>query len=525
MRTTNVRLAVGALLMGVVHQGCSVIIDLGGEEPSSTGMGGMTSGTGGASATSSSATGTVTSGGTGGLDASPGDICKPTSAAAVRIEGSGHAYAKGMAVLNDDAVFLGGSFDGALTFPGSPEIMSMGMDTMGNPAPDAFIARLGAMPWSVRRDGDWSEDQVNKPMIQPLMGMALSAMGQSLIIVGADFSNSSTGIFIEGWGLDGVISWTANNAGLNAVKAYGLGAMSDGSAVLTGLPPTQGMEYFGPLCGDVPQMGGIDTFGALYKRNGNTAACSSVKLFYPGFVRDMVILDDVAYIVGAEQGEGKNNAVIFSWDPIVNTAPLGPLNFGNVGGSPNDIKTIAEAITADSGAKKLFIAGHFEGNLAVPKVGGGTLSIDSTGGLNVFIAALDTSGHAHWLKGHDAGNILPITNNAPIKMAVNAAGDVALIGTFQGQIQLDACSVVNSQTNMVVAMFSGVDGSLCWSQMFKNDEDQRPRSVAFKPNGDLLVFGDFEGTLDTGAESITSPPEERSLFLLTYPAPTCPPKP
>lgn len=517
MRTTNVRLAVGALLMGVVHQGCSVIIDLGGEEPSSTGMGGMTSGTGGASATSSSATGTVTSGGTGGLDASPGDICKPTSAAAVRIEGSGRAYAKGMAVLNDDAVFLGGSFGGSLTFPGDSEIMSVAIDV-----PDAFVARLGAMHWSHRRDGDMSDDPINNPPIRPLMGMALSAVSQSLIIMGADFNpnlpNSYKGIFVEGLSLGGGPLWIADSTGLSSVKAYSLGVTSDGKAVVTGLAPYP-LVSFGP-CGDFVATGTEDTFGALYETSGATAACSSIRLFHHGGIRDMVILDDISYVAGIDDSAKK--AIVQAWDPSANVALWSPpLRFGDTGSL-----TVAEAIAADSSAKRLFIAGHFKGNLALPKVGGGTLSIDSTGGLNMFMVALDLNGRAFWAQRYEAGNLLHAAeDDAPIKMAVNAAGDVAFIGTFKGQIQLDACSMVNSQTNMVVAMFSGVDGSLCWSQMFKNDEDQRPRSVAFKPNGDLLVFGDFEGTLDTGAESITSPSENRSLFLLTYPAPTCPPKP
>jgi hypothetical protein len=133
------------------------------------------------------------------------------------------------------------------------------------------------------------------------------------------------------------------------------------------------------------------------------------------------------------------------------------------------------------------------------------LAVDATGhillaGSGPLLTKLDS-----WSK-----HFTPYGDVTCLGLAVDTAGNVVLTGWFSGILDLGGDEPLAGY-GVFVAKFSGVDGSHVWSKSLGTPpNDSRARApVALDANGNVLVTGWFEGTVDFGGGPLTG-----GVFLL-----------
>lgn len=99
-------------------------------------------------------------------------------------------------------------------------------------------------------------------------------------------------------------------------------------------------------------------------------------------------------------------------------------------------------------------------------------------------------------------------------LAVNDAGEIALIGTARGAVDFGNVPWPGTKTDsdVVVAKITSTGQSL-WSRRYGDSCDQRGGAVAHTPSGDVLLAGDFCGKMDFGTTSVATTGADVDLFV------------
>jgi hypothetical protein len=99
-------------------------------------------------------------------------------------------------------------------------------------------------------------------------------------------------------------------------------------------------------------------------------------------------------------------------------------------------------------------------------------------------------------------------------LAVNAAGESALVGTARGTVDFGNLPWPGSKTDtdVVVAKVSS-NGQSLWSRRYGDSCDQRGGAVAHTPSGGVFLAGDFCGKMDFGTTVVTTAGPEIDLFV------------
>jgi hypothetical protein len=147
----------------------------------------------------------------------------------------------------------------------------------------------------------------------------------------------------------------------------------------------------------------------------------------------------------------------------------------------------ARAVAID-GTGNVYIAGETAGTL---DLGGGGMT--ATTNTSAFAAKLDSLGNATWLKlsGGDAGS--KAIGNA---IAVGPNGDVAVAGSFSGMFDLGGTSVSNAGVDDAFVTLFSAAGAHTYTKSFGDSELQTATGVVVAPNGELIVTGNFSGSID-----------------------------
>ncbi len=158
----------------------------------------------------------------------------------------------------------------------------------------------------------------------------------------------------------------------------------------------------------------------------------------------------------------------------------------HLGGDEND--TVRELSVAPDGA--VVIAGQFEGELVL-----GDATLTSAGETDAFIAVLEPDGDVRWAErvggpGYDSAGGL----------AVNAGGEVTLVGDFTRTIELGPRTyAARGDSDAFAARYAG-DGTPRWSAAFGGPGWQMVAAAAGTPAGGVAVVltsGDAERAGDT----------------------------
>lgn len=142
----------------------------------------------------------------------------------------------------------------------------------------------------------------------------------------------------------------------------------------------------------------------------------------------------------------------------------------------------------------VFLASAFNGTL---DFGGNRLV--SNGRYNVALAKLDQAGRHVWSRCFGDTEY-----HLPECIAVAPSGRVSIAGRFQGSIDFGGGKLKSqsNQTDIFLATFSP-DGDYVWAKRFGGSYEQQTRSIAIDANGNIALVGVFKGAIRFDGQTLT----------------------
>ncbi len=160
-------------------------------------------------------------------------------------------------------------------------------------------------------------------------------------------------------------------------------------------------------------------------------------------------------------------------------------------GSPLDDISQDLAIDPTGG---ICVTGHFQGSV---KFGDQTVS---TAGEMFYLARLNAGGGVQWVRqGTGVGRA------EGRGVAVNAGGEIYAAGLLRGEVDFGGVTLQSVEAgDGFLAKFRS-DGGLVWARRFggsSSSETEYGSRVAIAPNGDCLVVGEYDGAADFGGVTL-----------------------
>ncbi len=165
-------------------------------------------------------------------------------------------------------------------------------------------------------------------------------------------------------------------------------------------------------------------------------------------------------------------------------------------GGPGSDRVYAVAVDP---AGDVVVLGEFDQSIDLGAGAGQELVARGTS-RDVFLAKYSGATGAHRWSRALGGNY----DDSARGLAVNAAGDVLVAGTFSGTtLDLGAVTPLVSRggTDIFVARFAGTGGAYQWGKAFGGWTDDRATGLALDRAGDVFVTGLFAATPQFGASS------------------------
>jgi hypothetical protein len=152
-----------------------------------------------------------------------------------------------------------------------------------------------------------------------------------------------------------------------------------------------------------------------------------------------------------------------------------------------DQRPLAMALGSDG---SILLAGEFQGSFTFDP---GAATLTSMGDYDIFLAKLSSDGKLTWSRGY--GNGAP---QRALGVAATPDGGAAIAGETYGQINFGGALMAAQGKDAFVAAYDGSGGHR-FSRLFGDGFDQRATSIAADGAGDIILTGEFYGTLNVGA--------------------------
>ncbi len=153
----------------------------------------------------------------------------------------------------------------------------------------------------------------------------------------------------------------------------------------------------------------------------------------------------------------------------------------------------------------IIVTGHFEGTV---DFGCGPLT--SEGGYDIFVVKYDSGGNCIWSKSYG-----DLENQYVRGVAVDASGNIVFAGYFYGTVCFGGEDLTSAGNYDICVAEVDSGGNHVWSKSFGDLENQYGQSVAVDASGNVIVTGHFEGTVDFGGGFLTSA-GDLDIFLAKF---------
>lgn len=130
-------------------------------------------------------------------------------------------------------------------------------------------------------------------------------------------------------------------------------------------------------------------------------------------------------------------------------------------------------------------------------VGGSGTGASGTGGSAPSCEGDLMGGDGAWARGYGSG--ATVTD-----MAVDAAGNTLVTGSYQGTLTVGTDVLNSNGTDVFLAKF-GPGGQPLWAKSFGGNNTQVAQAVTFDGAGNAIVVGNFLGTINFGGGNLNSP--------------------
>ncbi len=141
---------------------------------------------------------------------------------------------------------------------------------------------------------------------------------------------------------------------------------------------------------------------------------------------------------------------------------------------------------------------------------GGDAPLEANGA-GLFVTKLDSDGDYLWSQA------FPLTGFFITGVELSEDGSVFMVGSMSQAIDFgggDLTGEPDSSSDIVVVKFDS-DGEHVWSDRFGDSEGQYSSEITLAENGDILLAGEFNGTLDLGGEPRVST-GETDVFVARF---------
>jgi hypothetical protein len=173
--------------------------------------------------------------------------------------------------------------------------------------------------------------------------------------------------------------------------------------------------------------------------------------------------------------------------------------------------------TCLDGSSNLYVTGNFQGTVDFDP-GPGTATISSNGGDDIYVAKYDNGGGYLWVRR--IGGV-GIDRSTSIKL--DPSGNPVITGFFVGNVNIDSGSgtVPLTSTGFADGLTLKYDnnGNYIWSFAVGKINFNEVNSVAIDNSGNIVITGNFEGTVDFDPGSATFPLSSsggKDIFLAKY---------
>jgi hypothetical protein len=306
-------------------------------------------------------------------------------------------------------------------------------------------------------------------------------------------SESSMDIYVAKFDPTGNHAWSASFGDLGIQKGNSIAMDHLGNVIVVG--DFVGTIDFG---GDTLTSAGTDIFIAkfdpaghhLWSRNfGNTSPQWANGVAIDGS-NNMIMTGNfygtVDFGGGALTSEGEQDIYLVKFDAAGNH--IWSDRFGTVDEQQHAIKV------ATDGSDNVILTGEFEGTV---DFGGG--GITSAGSYDVYVAKFDAAGNHMWSQCFGDTSV-----QWGRGVATDGNGNVIVAGTSNGSIDFGGGVLSHGGgEDAFVASFDAA-GNHLWSHMFGDAEVQRANRVAADGSGNVVLTGNFRGSMDFGGGALTS---------------------
>lgn len=205
------------------------------------------------------------------------------------------------------------------------------------------------------------------------------------------------------------------------------------------------------------------------------------------------------------------NAGPFGWDAfLARFDAAGNHLWSKRFGDDADTHQIATSVVAD-GSGNVIVTGEFSGTV---DFGGGGLT--NTGwGDNVFLVKYDAAGNHLWSK-HFGDDDIQTGQDVTVDASGNS-DNVIVTGYFDGTLDFSGNAMTSAGSyDIFVAKFDAA-GNHLWSRRFGDANEQHGDNTAADGSGNVIVTGDYFGTVDFGGEPLTEV-GDGDMFIVKFDA-------
>ncbi len=315
-------------------------------------------------------------------------------------------------------------------------------------------------------------------------------------------------VFIAAYSPTGAFRWAVGfGGGLHDIGS-GIATTANGDVIVTG--QIGGRVNLG--CGSVSSaFSSHDMFLARY--SGASGACQWAKLV-GGSAEDAgagVAVASNGDIVAAGYFQGTAD---FGGGPVTSAglSDIFVARYSGQGaylwvrrvGSTGDDRANAVALDANG---NVAVTGYFSGTV---DFGGGPLT--SLGSWDAFVAKCSATGAYLW-----ARDLRGTATDEAFGVATDANGNVVVTGGFQGTVNFGGGPLTSAGFwDAFVAKYSAATGGHLWSKAFGSSNDDLANAVAVDGNGNAIVTGYFQTTVDfDGPEGPLTSAGLTDIFLLS----------
>ncbi len=154
----------------------------------------------------------------------------------------------------------------------------------------------------------------------------------------------------------------------------------------------------------------------------------------------------------------------------------------------------------------ILITGHFQ---YMVDFGGSPLT--SAGGYDIFLAKFDATGNHQW--SHSFGES---SSQEGLCVVTDSVGHVYMTGGFDGSVDFGGGVLTSSGgTDIFLATFDA-SGNHLWSKKFGDSSSQKCRIMAVDSSENIIITGEFVGTVDFGGDPLTSTDGSYDIYLVKF---------